>query len=188
MALTADALTTWETVQVRLDLADEQQADAEALINLASKRANQYTHRRLRARDRTVTLSGRGEALLRLPDYPINDITAVYIDGSREFDAQTEVDDYVRDDESGTLWRDAGWTRGGRNIRIVANLGYDEIPVDLEESVVQLVAYWLDSPRIAYLNPQEPAAGGGYHANYVGVMDLPYQVRSIWDMYREVGF
>jgi hypothetical protein len=187
MALTADALTTWMKVKARLNLADAQQTEAENYINLASKRANQRTHRRLAARDLTFNLSGHSKGLLHLPEYPINSIATVAIDNSREFGAQTQVTDYVQDEENGTLWRDSGWQKGYRNIRVIGNFGYAEVPVDLEESVIRLVGYWMDSPGIAYLNPQEAAATGGYQTNYVGVMDLPFQVRNVWDYYRNVG-
>lgn len=186
--LNPNALTTWANVQARLGLGPEQQASAEHYINVASERANLYTGRLLAARNSTHFLSAPPGRDLLVPQWPINSIASVHHDASRRFEPGHEITDYVIDVENSALWRRGGWPQGEKAIRVVGNFGYALVPADLEESIVQLVAYWLDSPRVAYLNPQEPAAGGGYHANYVGALDLPYQVRAIWDCYRVVRF
>lgn len=183
----ADRLVTWATVQARLDLADAQETLTTRYIDVASVRANQHTGRELAARDATVALDGTGTTMLFLPQYPVNSITSVKIDSSRTFGSTAAVTNYYTDDD-GILIRDCGWPYGKRNVQVVGNFGYETTPDDLEESIIQLVGYWLDSPNISFLNPQEGAAGGGYQTNYVGVMDLPFQVRNVWDMYRAVRF
>ena len=178
-------LTTWQTMQSRLSLDAADQSAVENLIAVASRRADQYVGRHLSARAHTYVLSGTGGRRLLIPDRPINSVTTVAIDRARLFAPESEITDYFIEKDSGFLLRDARWPSGESIIQVVGNFGFTEIPADLAESAIQLVAYWLDSPSIAYTTPQSPAEGGGYQANYVGVMDLPYQVRSIWDTYRE---
>lgn len=178
-------LTTWATVQARLNLDAADQSATENLIAVASRRADQYVGRHLSARDWTYVLDSSGGVRLMIPDRPINSVTKVAIDRVRLFEASSDITDYYIEKDSGFLLRDARWPSGNSIIQVTGNFGFAEIPADLAESAIQLVAYWLDSPSIAYTTPQSPAEGGGYQANYVGVMDLPYQVRSIWDTYRE---
>lgn len=180
----ADRLVPWETVKTRLDLSDEQETEVTQLIDVASVRANQYTGRKLAARDSTIVLDGSGSSMLFLPDYPINAITSVKIDSSRDWDNDAVTDYYA--DNDGILIRNTVWPAGRRNVQVVGNFGYDEIPDDLAESIIQLVGYWLNSPSISFMDAQAPAASGAYQTHYVGAMDLPFQVRNIWNAYREV--
>lgn len=180
-------LTTWATVRDRLSLDEADQSATENLIAVASRRADAYTGRNLKAADRAVVMSGIGSPVLMLADRPVVSISSINVDSTRQFLAGTEVTNYYIDEERGVIIRNGGiWPQGSHNIKVTGRFGYEEIPTDLEESIIQLVAYWLDSPSIAYVTPQQPAAQGGYQANYVGAMDLPYQVRNCWDYYREV--
>lgn len=181
-----DRLTTWEIVQARLDLAADQEALTLHYIDVASVRANEHTGRELEARDVTVALDGTGTSMLFLPQYPVNSIASVKIDSSRAFTGAAVTNYYT--DEDGILIRDCGWPHGRRNVQVVGNFGYETVPSDLEESIIQLVSYWLDSPNISFLNAQEGASSGGYQTNYVGVMDVPFQIRHVWDQYKAVRF
>lgn len=136
-----------------------------------------------------MLLDGSGTSLLDLGQWPINSVTSVNVDRIRSFESDSAVTDYTIDSVRGVLWRSSVWPRGKANIKVVANVGYTDVPADLEESVIQLLGYWIESPQISFLNAQESAPTGGYQTNYVGVMDIPFQVRNIWDSYRryEVG-
>ncbi|ADK81607.1 hypothetical protein [Sediminispirochaeta smaragdinae] len=181
-------LTTWEAVKKRLDLEESQENEAESLIAVASRRAETYTSRKLSADDHVVILSGTGSRTLQLPQYPILSVTGVWFDTYGVFDTGTELTEYTRDDETGRLFRRSCWVRGFRNIKVSYRAGYEEgsIPEDLEESVIQLVGYWLGSQGISWLDKGN-ALSGEYQTMYVGVMDLPFQVRNVWDAYREVS-
>lgn len=178
-------LTLWATVKSRFDLEDAQQAEVENLISVATARAEHYTGRVLAAEERTFYVSGDGVARLMLEQWPINSVSAVYIDSTQEFAAASEVTDYKIVSDLGALYRAGGWPSGWNNVKITANIGYASIPADLEESVVQLVGYWLQAPQISWQGTGD-AASGGYQTQYVGVMDLPFQVRNVWDHYRAV--
>lgn len=178
-------LTTWEKVKARFDLADAQEAEVENLISVATARADHYTGRTLAAESKTFYCNGEGTPRLIVGQWPINSVTAVYIDNTQVFGAGSEVTDYEIMTDFGALYRAGGWPTESHNVKVIANVGYADIPADLEESIIQLVGYWLQSPQISWLGTGD-AQGGGYQTQYVGVMDLPFQVRNVWDYYREV--
>jgi hypothetical protein len=68
---------------------------------------------------------------------------------------------------------------------VVGNFGFETVPADLEESIIQLVGYWLDSPTVGWLSSGN-LEDGGYQTRYIGAGDLPFQVRQVWDLYRKV--
>ncbi len=183
MALSDDALVTWLGIKARLDLEDSQQTLVESLIDVASVRANAHTRRSLAARDATVYVDGTGTDVLPLPNYPINSVDNVYIDQYREFSSDSEVTEYTIDTDS--LWRWKKWRKGTKNVKVVGNFGYETTPDDLEESIYQLVNYWLESPNVGWLETGS-AEAGGYQTRYVGVLDVPFQIRNVWDVYRRV--
>lgn len=182
-------LTTWTTVQNRLELDSSVQEKAEKLIALASTRADRHTRRTLGATDHVDILSGTGGLTLQLKNYPVQSITDVRADSSDVFGEDSILTEYTADNAVGQLYRRSGWPEGWRNIRVEYRAGYEieSIPEDLEESIVQLVGYWLNSPSIAFMTPQEDAVSGGYQTNYVGVLDVPYVIRIIWDGYKEIA-
>jgi hypothetical protein len=61
-----------------------------------------------------------------------------------------------------------------------------EVPDDLEESIIQLVSYWLESPGISWLSPQTGGDAQNLQTNYVGALDIPFQIRNVWDHYRRI--
>jgi len=178
-------LTTWSTVQNRFTLDASRQSETEQLISVASVRAEHYTGRVLAAEDKTFTLDGTGTQKLIIGENPINSVASVYVDSKRNFTADTEVTDYVIRSELGQLWRDGAWPRGVANIQVTANVGFDTVPADLEESVIQLVGYWLDSPAINWIGGEE-GTEGGYQSQYTGAMDIPFQVMKVWGYYRRL--
>lgn len=178
-------LTTWSTVQNRFSLDASRQSETENLISVASLRAEHHTGRILAASDETWTLDGKGGHKLIIGEHPINSVASVYIDPDRNFGAGTEVTDYVVRSNLGQLWRDRGWPRGVANIEVTANVGYATVPADLEESIIQLVGYWLDAPAINWIGGEE-GTEGGYQSQYTGAMDIPFQVMKVWDYYRRL--
>lgn len=175
-------LVTWADLQAALNLIDSQQTEATRLIGVASARARQYTGRELLASDRTLEVDGSGKALLTLPDYPINSVTSVHVDRTRVFAAESAITDYSVISDLGQLHRLAGWRRGEQNVRVVANLGHQTLPADLTESIYQCVDYWLNNGGIRLA--QSTGSEGMIQSLYVGVLDVPYQVRSVWDQHR----
>lgn len=193
-------LTAWETAQARLGLEATQQTETETLIAVASKRCEQHTKRTLAASDLTLYLDGDYSQRLDLRQWPVNSVTSVHVDNEMEFGAGTEVTNYKIVSDRGVLFKINRWPSGYANIKVVANFGYSPatydgdgdvvtastVPDDLEESVIQLVSYWLDSPQISWMTPQAGGDAPSLQTNYTGVMDIPFQIRSVWDQYRRI--
>lgn len=147
MALdTANALVTWATAQTLLGFDAGQKDVAEFYLNMASLLANRETGRALKARDYDVQLDGNGSADLLLPEYPINLLTAVYVDTDRSFGSTTEISDMLSYSEYGLVRRTSGtFPEEPKAIRVVYNAGYGydgaDIPQDLQLAVIEIISY-----------------------------------------------
>ncbi len=147
MALdTANALVTWATAQTLLNFGADQKYIAEFYINMASLVANRETGRALKARDYDVQLDGHGGADLLLPEYPVNSLTAVYVDAARAFGTTTEISDTLLYSEHGLIRRTSGvFPEEPKAVRVVYNAGYGydgaEIPHDLQLAVIEIISY-----------------------------------------------
>jgi hypothetical protein len=141
--LDPNALTTYETVREMLARDESEQTLIEQLINAASAMAEGpwYANRILKARDLDVILDGTGRSLLQLPAYPIQAVTAVHVDPSRTFDANTEITNFVTLKNVGQLYRTAGWPLDVQNVKVVFRAGLDPVPWDLQHAIVEVVNY-----------------------------------------------
>ncbi|HQJ23325.1 MAG TPA: hypothetical protein PK475_08275, partial [Rectinema sp.] len=142
--LSTDALTSWETAKTMLGFTDDLQLAVEFLINAVSATANRISGRRLKARDYDLRLNGTGKNSIVLPEYPIASLSKIYIDGNREFPPESEIDpDMLSIDSDGGIIRlhDMIFPAGTGNVRIIAKLGYDPIPQDLELAVLEAISY-----------------------------------------------
>lgn len=142
MPLSADALTTWERVQAVLGLDTSEQAKAEFLIDSASAYANRRAGRLLRARSETFTLDGSGRPALLLPEAPAA-VTELRIDTARVF-----AESSIIPGTAYQVFRDEGLLRlyegtfpaGYGVVRVAGSYGYNPVPADLEQAVVECVA------------------------------------------------
>lgn len=143
MALEAHALVTFAELQELMPTADtSRQTYAETLINMSSAVAEQYAKRKLAARDYSGERhSGDGRSMLMLREYPIVSVSAVYIDSTRTFAAESEVSDYEIDAEVGGLWRAEKWPAGHRNVSVDYRAGFESVPDDLRLAVVETVIF-----------------------------------------------
>lgn len=147
---TENALVSWEKVKSVLDLDDEDQAKYERYINAASSIANRYTGRKLAGRDYTVTLDGSGRKELLLPEYPVNSITALYLDTARAFGAATEITDYLSYSDEGLLYYEAGFPEIRQCVKITYNAGFPvedgntvcTAPEDVQIAVIEIIKWY----------------------------------------------
>lgn len=178
-------LVSWTDLKSALSLDDEQETEAKRLISIATSRAEHYTGRTLGSEEVTRQYSGNNRRLLVLSDWPVVEIASVYIDQDMDFGSDTEVTDYKVRDDIGALYRAVRWPEGTGNVKVIGTFGYETVPEDLQESIIQLVGYWLDSPTVGWVGSGS-LEDGGYQNRYIGVGDLPFQVRQVWDLYRKV--
>jgi len=147
--MATDDLTTFAKCQTIFKPATEDESMVEALITSASKWANNFTSRKLKARDLTEYYDGDNTSTLFLDNYPVNSITTVHQDSARAFGTSTLVSstDYVyyRDGRRNLIGVGVGWSDGIQTIKIVYNAGYETVEEDLENAILMLVDYWYKS-------------------------------------------
>jgi hypothetical protein len=186
VALQPYALVTWATAKARLGLVDADQDQTVFLINSASRKANDYARRHLAAADYVVRLDGSGRPTLVLPQYPVNSITDVRIDPDRGFGVDTVVTDYVSYDSVGVLYRTSGrWPRGRQVIQVTYNAGYSHVPEDLQEAVLEAVAWSLRRIASNQIGTRS-LSGDGMTAEYE--LTIPTNAQRVFESYRDWRF
>ncbi len=175
-------LVTWSTVKARLGLDDSEQTNVEALISVASAAADRYTDRNLAAADYTLLLDGSGSKRLLLPDWPINTVAAVYVDTNRKYGVGSEVTDYVTYTH-GMLYRAGGWPEQPQAVKIECNLGYSTVPADLENAVVELVAYYRARQLDNAIGIRSITSPDGINTAFE--LSMPMAARTILEAYKK---
>ncbi|MGY4859511.1 hypothetical protein [Cryobacterium sp. AP23] len=107
----------------------------DAKLLLALKRASArfrgaVGHPVSRVSDDVVLLDGDGSRALLLPAAPVIGTTAVEIDG-------VPITDYRTSAARGILRRPAGWPDDLGNVQVTYSHGYDQVPGDIEDAVLE---------------------------------------------------
>jgi len=157
MALnTANSLITLAEMKTYLNISSaDYDTILEQLIDGVSWKFNEYTNRKLKARDLTEYYNGEGKTELYTREYPINsdkDSIEIYIDSDRAYGADTKVDadTIIIDSDIGkiTLEEDS-FVDYPQGTKIVYNAGYSTIPYDLTEACRKQVKFefvkWKDN-------------------------------------------
>jgi len=183
--LSLDALTTWETAKNMLGFADDQQPAVEFLINAVSAAANRISSRRLKARDYDLHLNGTGRNSIVLPEYPIISLSKVYIDSNQEFPPESEINfDMISINADGGIVRltNRNFPVGIGNIRIIAKLGYDPVPQDLELAVLEAISYNRRRLESGTTGMRQVSVDGTVTSQYE--LGLPLSIREVFEGYR----
>lgn len=119
-----------------------------SLITRMSGFFESQINRTLDAADYTERYDGEEDngGVLRLKHPPINSVTSLHDDINRAFGASTLIAtaDYVWYANEGVIRLDGAEFRVGlQNIQVVYNGGYDTIPDDVVQAVIELVAFKL---------------------------------------------
>lgn len=187
MGLSTEALTTWARAQSVLGLSSDDQAKVEFLINAASSYANRRADRALKGRDVDVRLDGPRGSVLVLPESPAI-ITSLWLDSYREFAAGQELgtDEYDVLSDSGIVrLYSRTFPQGFGTVRVVGVFGYDPVPEDLEQAIIECVAVnlrRLGSPSAIGL--KNVSVDGATSSAYE--VDWPTTALRVFDSYRRV--
>jgi hypothetical protein len=174
-------LVTWETVKAALDLDDDQQAQVESLISAASQYAQNIAGRFLAAQDVELYLDGNGARELRLPSYPVNLIVSLRVDVTHEFASTTTIEPETYSERNGIIRLYRGvFPLEYRSIFFEGNIGYNPVPADLQEAVIEIVAvlisrYKNSGAGIGGL--KQISAPGAITTQYVDTNDIPLSAR-----------
>lgn len=112
------------------------------LIERESARIEQLLSRTLASASYTLSVNGTGKDVQMVPNYPITAVASLSIDGAA-IPASTgfTVAGYVFDDTAIYLRGGYLFTKGVKNVDIAYTAGYSTIPVDIEQSCIELAAW-----------------------------------------------
>lgn len=199
MALSLQALTSVQAVKNYLGLSSaDHDALLESLIEAVSAHFAAHTGRALKARDYSpdpaspafdpdnALLDGSGYPELLLPQYPVQGLASLVVDGVPLSPAQTPGQaGWVLDRGAGVVSLVGGvFSRGRHNLAVTYRAGFETVPADLAQACLEQVATRF----------QESGAGQGRlgvsartladgSVSYQGQALLP-QVTAVLDRYR----
>ena len=178
------------------------------LINGVSHQFNAHTGRKLKKRTLTEYYDGDGTALLNLDQYPIRSnstgISVHVIDERQTFASDTDfgstykvaaADIDIREDEGQLQLRDAVFTKGRANVKVVYEAGFEttasstnseHLPNDLQEAFFEQVHFlWSrsSSNRIGLRSKSTATESENY-----AIEALPFTVRTALDSHRDQRF
>ena len=173
MALAANALTVFATVQAECKLAAGDQTACERLINVASDAIEKYCGRKLYRHSAAERLAPSGRNRLVLNRRPLVSVESVAIDGDAFTDY--EIEDYAL----AYLWRDGKWQTDAPS---ADGLSYDEEGGGSQRTIV--VTY-----TAGYVTPQQDDPDATPDPV---VRDLPYDleqaaIETVASMWRRRG-
>ncbi len=139
-------LITWAEVKSLLSIEDEYQNVTEFIISSASLQAKRVMGRNILLQTLTEQRRGTGQQSFLLKEYPIKSVTAIYIDLTFQFgeDTKLELNEYWLDSDLGEIelfWRAFPVPSCGRTVKIEYQAGYDEVPVDIKQAILETVKW-----------------------------------------------
>ena len=199
MTLSAEALTSLDNLKRYLEISSSSNdALLESLIEAVSKQFAVYTGRNLTLRSYSplaesddydpdnAVLDGSGHAELLLPQYPVDQVTGVTLNGAALSPAQPGgASGWWLDHRAGlVVLKDGLFSRGGGNVLVAYRAGFSPVPADLAQAALEQAA----------MRFQESSAGHGrlgVAARTLADGSLSYsqkallpQVREVLDRYR----
>ena len=181
-------LVTWAQVKAVLNLEDDREEITKFLISAASAQAEKYAGRFLAARDVSLKLDSRGGGELLLPSYPVIGTDRLCIDVTRVFPVEKDVPagDYGVRTGAGIIRLYQGQFPNGHDVVLYeGNIGYDPVPADLQQAVIETVS--------ANLRRFAGSGGGGIGVKQISTngsitaqyeIDVPVSSRSVFISYR----
>lgn len=189
--LGAYSLTSWARIKYMLNLEEDDRIAAEYIANGVTGIAEMIAKRKLKARSYGPGLStpydfdGNGLSRMRLPAFPINAISHIYIDTARAFGSSTEVDsdDYVFYADEGIVRLDGfTFTPGLKNVRFEYNGGMSTVADHVQNAVVECVTWNLKRIRGGNVGIRS-IAGGDVTTTFE--IDIPMSARKIFESLRD---
>lgn len=109
------------------------------LITGASAFIRTWINRDITAAAYAITRSGRGEAALLLPEYPVTAVSSVQVDGQPIPAAGSFQDNGYRFDDTQIVLTGFRFSRGAANVTIHFTAGFDTVPADIALACAELV-------------------------------------------------
>ena len=137
-------LTKLSNVKLEADITTSKHDDFfNFLIGASSQAIESYCGRKFIQRDYTEYYDGKNTELLQLKNYPVAEVTHLYVDSSRAFGSDTEITDYFFDKEKSEVLSKKLFPEGRANIKVVYKAGYtkENLPKDLEQACIRWVLH-----------------------------------------------
>ena len=172
-------LVAWEKVKVVLHLNDDQREVIEFLISAASAQAEKIADRILAARDVDITIDSNGGRDFLLPSYPVNAIEKLTINGR-----ELESGSYSVKAQAGILRVRERVPEGWDAVGFKGNIGYDPVPEDLQQAVIEVVSANLRrfNGIGGSVGVKSMSANGAITTQYE--LDMPVSSRSVFMSYK----
>ena len=190
MDLSAGALVSWETVKTVLQLDDGEKDFVVFLINSASAQAEQHAGRILASRQTTLIMDTAGGRTALLPSYPVGGVNRLCLDPDHAFPPEKDLapEEYSLLSGEGIvrLYR-RSFPCGFSSLLFSGAVGYDPVPDDLQQAVVEAVA--ANMRRLGSggsgVGIKSISAPNGISATYYEI-DIPASSRNVFSGYRGI--
>ena len=137
-------LTTLGRVKLEAEITSSKYDDfLNFLISVCSEAIEGYCQRRFILREYTEYYDGKNTELLLFRNYPVTEVTHIYVDNSRVFDSSSEITGFFLDKERNEILWSRHFPEGRANIKVVYKAGYEKasLPKDLEQACIRWVLY-----------------------------------------------
>lgn len=101
-----------------------------------------HTERVLEEQDLTHQFNGNGNHVMMLREFPVSQVTNVWVSSDWDFSAPIDNTSYVLDNEA-FIVRKTVWDQGVRNIAVQYTAGYamDYVPADLRQAALMMTEF-----------------------------------------------
>ncbi len=176
-------LTTLDNVKAWLNLTVDTSDDLlTRLISAASAWSQTYMERQILSQDYAEVRNGHGGLSLFFANYPVTAVAQVSVDGKAIPLAAGFWDaGYTFTDKRLSL-RGFRFLQGLNNVALVYTAGYAATPLDLEQAIIELVAFRFKER----VHIGEQSSTGQAQTISFTVADLPVSVKAVLDHWRRV--
>jgi len=152
------------------------------LILACSGAIEAWLNRTIAATNYTWTGAGTGSSRLLLPNYPVQSVASLTVDGVAVLPSAGYGLAGYAFDEFG-LWRIGGvFTRGVRNVVVTYNAGFATVPPEIEQACIATVALrYRERERIGHASKSLAGETVAFT-----IVDFPAEVKTLLRNYRKV--
>ncbi len=186
MELSTTALITVEETELILGTDPTQRDRVLWCINAISATASRIAGRIFSERvDEELYLEGNHDRSILLPDFPVSQISAVYMDPNRAFTEESLLlaDSYDVDMDAGIIYLlDRDTPIGRKTIKVIATIGYTSLPEDLKQAALEGVSWMMDRLNDHAIGVASISSSEGINTSYERY--LPPSIKDVFLGYR----
>ncbi len=186
MELISTALISVEEAEAILQIPIELRERTIWCINAMSATAHRLSGRIICERvNEEMYLEGHAGRCIIVPAFPLTVVSALYLDRTREFGLDTLIpaESYDVDQDAGLIYLlDRLAPKGRRTIKLVATIGYTEIPADVKQATIEGVSWLMDRFNDHAIGVATISSSEGINTAYERY--LPPSIKDVFRGYR----